>query len=324
MPTPMSQEPTSNLFGRALDALARGSFEPRELAGLSDLSLPNQRAFEAAWLQYPEETRVEAIRAINDLTATSFEFWPDRALDSAIRLDPSATVRQLAIVGSFERNDADFVHLLLKLTATDPSIDVRAAAASGLFNFCDIAVYGLDAGIEELEPVIRKQLVGLIENPSEHPLVRGGALESVAAFGSDDFVTKAIRDAFDSGDDGLRVSSLIAMGHTCDRVWLGELLDALRSADIDIRRAAARACGDLAEPDALVSLGTVARDQDASVRAAAIYSLGQIGGSAATTILQRLKAQANEEETELIEAALEDSNLTEILEQAGDFEDDSW
>jgi HEAT repeat protein len=324
MPTPMSQEPTSNLFGRALDALAQGSFDPRELAGLSDLNLPNQRAFEAAWLRYPEATRVEAVRAINDLAASSLEFWPDRALDSAIRLDPSATVRQLAIWGSFERSDADFVHLLLRLTATDPSIDVRAAAASALANFCDIAVYGSDEGIEELEPEIRSRLVSVIEDPREHPLVRGGALESVAAFGTDEFVTTSIRDAFDSGDDGLRASSLIAMGRTCDRRWLGELLDALRSDDIDIRRAAAVACGALGEPDALVSLGTVARDQDAGVRAAAIYSLGQIGGSGASTILKRLRAKANNEESKLIDAALEDSNLTEILDQADGFEDDSW
>ena len=205
----------------------------------------------------------------------------------------------------------------------DPSIDVRAAAASRLANVCDIAVFGSDVGIEELGPVIRAQLVGLIENPREHPLVRGGALESVAAFGSDEFVTGAIRAAFDSGDDGLRSSSLIAMGRTCDRRWLGELLDAFRSDDIDIRRAAAIACGTLGEPDALVSLGTVARDQDPGVRAAAIHSLGEIGGAAATTILQRLQARASKEESNLIETALENSSLTEMLDQADSFEDGS-
>ena len=239
-------------------------------------------------------------------------------MESAIRIDPSAVVRQLAIFGSYERDDADFVHLLLGLIATNPSVDVRAAAASGLANFCDLAIFGADDEIEKLGPEIRSRLVALIQDPREHPLVRGGALESVAAFGSDDFVTGAIRAESDSGDDGLRASSLIAMGKTCDRQWLGELLEALRSEDSDIRRAAAIACGRLGEPDALVSLGTIARDGVREVRYAAIRSIGEIGGSAASTILKRLQNGAGKEELGLIEDALADADLTGLAE------DDSW
>ena len=101
----MSQEQPSSGFGRALDALALGAYDPRELAPLSDLSLANQREFESAWLQLPEASRVRAIRTINDLAAASFEFLPHRVLESAIRRDPSDVVRQLAIVGSYERGD---------------------------------------------------------------------------------------------------------------------------------------------------------------------------------------------------------------------------
>jgi len=314
MPTLMSQEQPSNGFGRALDALALGSFEVRELAPLSDLSLANRREFEAAWLQLSDATRVQAIRKINELAAASFEFLPHRVLESAIRRDPSAVVRQLAIVGSYERGDEVYFRLLLDLIDSDPSVDVRAAAAAGLANACDLAVFGGNDGIEELGPEIRDRLRALIENPGEHPLVRGGAIESVAAFGTDAFVTGAIHEAVESDDDGLRASALIAMGRTCDRQWLGELLEALRSEDSQIRVAAAIACGRLGEPDALVSLGTIARDHVREVRHAAIRSIGEIGGDAASTILKRVRAGASEEESELIDSALADASLTQLPE----------
>ena len=320
----MSPEPASSGVRRALDALALGAFELSDLRPLSDLSRDDKRIFEAAWLTLPEPTRTEAIRKINQLAERSFEFLPQRALDSAIRRDPSAAVRQLAILGSGEREDCDYAQLLLRLIAEDASIDVRAAAATGLATFCDMAAADHDDGILSLAPEIRARLEGVIGNPDEHPRVRGGALESIAYFGSNPFLADAIRDAGESGDNDLRGSALIAMGRTSDRNWLGELLEGLRSEDVDIRRTAAVACGQLGEADALVSLGTIARDHDADVRRAAIRAIGQIGGKSASTILTRLRAGAGGEESDWIDDALGDSEFADLVEPGVDDDIGVW
>jgi HEAT repeat protein len=106
------------------------------------------------------------------------------------------------------------------------------------------------------------------------------------------------------------------MGRTCDRRWLGEILRELRSDDVALRKAAAIACGRMGETDAIVSLGTVARDSDREVRNAAIWSIGEIGGGAAANVLTKLLKDASKDERTLIEAAIEEANLGEATGDA--------
>ena len=88
------------------------------------------------------------------------------------------------------------VDLLLELTGPIRSIELRPRRGRvGIGERSAISRFTARCRNRRTRPVIRAQLVGLIENPREHPLVRGGALESVAAFGSDEFVTRAIRAA---------------------------------------------------------------------------------------------------------------------------------
>jgi HEAT repeat protein len=198
----------------------------------------------------------------------------------------------------------------------DPSVDVRAAAAGALGVTCDIAVTGEVEALGDVAERARQALLELLENRAEHPLVRGKALESVAAFGSQPVVSSAIDAARQSDDESLRASSLIAMGRTCDRRWLGEILRELRSDDVALRKAAAIACGRMGETDAIVSLGTVARDSDREVRNAAIWSIGEIGGGAAANVLTKLLKDASKDERTLIEAAIEEANLGEATGDA--------
>jgi HEAT repeat protein len=268
--------------------------------------------FEAAWLELPERTRVEAINALSGLAEASIERNFDRVLEIAIRRDPNPAVRQLAVAASSEREDQAYARMLLELVERDPSIDVRAAAAGGLALFCDLAVAGSADAYGALGDEIHERLSGIIGDREEHPLVRGKALESIAAFGSEPLIAGEIEGSLHADDESLRASSLIAMGRTCDRRWLGDLLQELRSEDVVLRRAAAIACGRMGEADAIVSLGTVARDDDPEVRRAAIWSIGTIGGSAAATTLRKLRDVADDKERSLIDAAMNEAELGDL------------
>lgn len=249
---------------------------------------------------------------MRQLSEASFERNFDRAFEVAVRTDPSSAVRQLAIASSGEREDQAYARLLLDVAEGDPSIDVRAAAAGGLSLFCDLAVAGSTDAYGELGEDMHQRLARIVGSRTEHPLVRGKALESIAAFGSEPLVADAIESSLHADDEALRSSALIAMGRTCDRRWLGDLLQELRSDDVVLRRAAAVACGRLGEADAIVSLGTVARGDDREVRRAAIWSIGSIGGSAATTALRKLLDVADDDERQLIESAMNEAELGDM------------
>ncbi len=78
---------------------------------------------------------------------------------------------------------------------------------------------------------------------------------------------------------------------------------ALQSDDPEMRYEAARAAGELMIEDAIKHLRKLVLDDDREVKEVAIWSLGEIGGSEATRILQRLANDAeNSDDEELIEA----------------------
>jgi HEAT repeat protein len=97
------------------------------------------------------------------------------------------------------------------------------------------------------------------------------------------------------------------MGRTASRRWLHLIEADFGNEDAELRYEAARAAGEIADPQVLQALAKLSEDEDIEVRQAAITAMGRIGGPAATRILRRLAETAAEPDQEAVEEALAES-----------------
>jgi HEAT repeat protein len=102
------------------------------------------------------------------------------------------------------------------------------------------------------------------------------------------------------------------MGRSADERWQATVLSMLDHRLPLLRAEAARAAGELEISEASPALFELVRDPNAGVRAAAIWSLSQIGGEGVRETLENLLAEADDdEETDFLETALDNLAFTE-------------
>jgi HEAT repeat protein len=95
------------------------------------------------------------------------------------------------------------------------------------------------------------------------------------------------------------------MARSADDAWASQVQAELRSPSPALRLEAARSAGELELRVAAPDLIDLLEDGDVAIRRAAIWSLGQIGGSRSAEALVRLAEEADEDEASLIEDALD-------------------
>jgi HEAT repeat protein len=137
-------------------------------------------------------------------------------------------------------------------------------------------------------------------------------LESIA-YSGEVGVRQLIEDAYYSAHEDMRLSALTAMGRSADSRWRNLVRAELSNPSAAIRAEAAFAVGELEAKAALAEIVTLTGDEDATVRLAAIYALGHLGGHEARTVLRRI---SNSNET--VEAAAADDALEEMAFYASD------
>jgi HEAT repeat protein len=288
----------------ALAAIRGGDLAPERVTRLSDLSREGARLFAAAWPAIPDETRAKLVRRCEQLAEERVDLNFARAMRVALD-DPSPVVRQLAIGALWEDESRDLRERLRGLLATDPSPDVRAAAAAALERFAGRMAAG--GAEDEAGARLRDELLAAAGDEAAPYAVRRRALEALGPYGAEPAVAAAIEAAFDSDDHGLQCSAVYAMGRSAQARWLPAILGQLEGDDPELRFEAARAAGALGAADAFPGLIEAAGDEDAEVRHMAIGALGQIGGRGAVRALERLAEDAEESDLELIEAAREEA-----------------
>lgn len=299
-------------FQDVIDALLdfETPFLPRYLYRLSDLDPSETALLKETWLQLPLWRRqalmedLEELGNANDLL--SFEAVGRHALS-----DEDARVRQLAVQILWQFDEGDLIPDFLRLMEEDPEAAVRAAAATALGRFVYLGE------IEELPAErlheIENRLLRAIQG-DESTLVRRRALESVG-YSSREEVPVLIEEAFSCGDKEWMRSSLLAMGRSADERWMSTVLKMLDHKIPSLRAEAARAAGELEISDAAPQLLELVEDSDEEVRAAAIWSLSQIGGEGVREVLERLLSNAEEEdEADLLENALDNLAFTEGMQ----------
>ncbi|HSB90620.1 MAG TPA: HEAT repeat domain-containing protein [Anaerolineales bacterium] len=315
----------SSSFEQLLDTLGQSGIElPRaDLTFLSDLDAAQLERFRQVWASFPDERRRELLTELGRLAQEHIELNFDR-VDRMALTDPDAGVRRQAIENLWEAEDPSLVPALTSAARGDPDAAVRAAAACTLGAFVYLGELGrLPPG---LLPQIEEALLEAERDSDE--TVRLKALESLG-YSSRTEVPRLIQAAYDTGAEKGRRAALLAMGRSADDSWSAQVLAELRSPSAALRLESVKAAGELELKDAVPDLIDLLDDAAPGIRAASIWSLGQIGGRRSAEALSRLlDAAEDEDEASLLEDALDQLAFVEgtrdftLLDLDGEADDD--
>ncbi len=299
-------------FASVLDALFTKEPLPIHLLHrLSDMTAEEMATFQAGWTAVPTPRRRVIVRHLADLTEDNYVVDFEPVFRDCFR-DPDEQVRVAALDGVWDANDSRLINPIIHLMQTDPAHDVRVAAAAALSHFVMLVEWGQLP--ERFAPPMVTALLAAYENGDTAVPIRRAALEALGA-ANHPRVADLIMDAYESGDEGLQISAVFAMGASADKRWLVTVLGEMDSPDPEMRAEAARASGQLGSSDAVSHLERLIADEDIEVQLAAIEALGRIGGDTAHNLLLRLAEE--EEDGELLEAV--DEALEELSLFAGEF-----
>jgi len=281
-----------------------------QLAELSNLDSHDLEVFAQAWVTFTAKRRRQIIYRLVELTSDNVELNFDMIFKQCLK-DRDADVRSEAIEGLWESEEAALIEPMINLLEQDTSEKVQSAAAVALGKFAMLAEY------KKLRPHhtsrISEALLGVINDKNRPIEVRRRTLESAAPLNLPQ-VHEAIMDAYQSHNTKFRVSSIYAMGKTCDPSWLPVLLNELNNDNPEMRYEAVGACGELEEMEAVPHLVELVNDPDVDVRLATIQTLGKIGGTEAKQCLNQCLNNHNQAVSQAAEQA-----LLEIEAVAGPF-----
>lgn len=277
------------------------------LVGLSGLRPEEVFLFEKVWAEVGVERRRQVVTRLVEVAEENFALNFENVFKSCLK-DEDAGVRRQAIEGLWESEDAALIAPLLNILVQDSSAEVQAAAATGLGKFTMLAE--LKKLRLEYASELTSNLMAVFSDVDRPVAVRRRALEAVAPLSLPD-VTRAINQAYRSGNPKLRASAVYAMGKNCDISWLPQLIEELDSTEDEVRYEAAGACGELGEEDAVPYLIKLTNDTDADVQRAAIQALGRIGGKEAQEHLERCLDHPSQAIREAAEVALDELEAAE-------------
>jgi HEAT repeat protein len=298
---------------RTLDHIGteREGLSHSRLYMLSGLSRDEMELFSECWLPLSTSRRRAVLAALVEIAEANVTV----DFNSVFRIgleDEDAEVRAYAIDGLWEDRDPGLMDVLLDMLSLDPSIMVRAAAATGLGRF--VLMAELDELEEELGTQVVQALWKVVDDAEEALETRRRAVEAIS-YSSDEGVRKLIEAAYLHPDDKMRVSAVFSMGRSADSIWGRSVITELGSSSPEMRFEAARACGELELKEAVPALMRLIADPDREVQQASIYALGKIGGREARRTLQL----CCESEDEVIATAGEEA-LSELELTAGTFD----
>lgn len=273
----------------------------------SDMAGDKLHEFRSAWDEWPAAQRRRLVRTLVELAESSIHVNFDAVYRHGMD-DPDEEVRTTSIAGLWENENPSLVGPLLVKLRSDPSHQVRAAAASALGRFV------LAGELEDLEATVHARIVTELLTTfhltHESIEARRRAAESIA-YASTPEVVEVLETAYDDTDELMRLSAVVGMGRTCSDRWREILLEELESSSAAMRYEAVLACGGLALQAAVRPLTALLQDSDLQLRNAAIWSLGQIGGDRAKQALLEAFDDADDDTRMALEEALGELALGE-------------
>ncbi|MCC6958570.1 MAG: HEAT repeat domain-containing protein [Dehalococcoidia bacterium] len=268
-----------------------------EYSALSDLDRSDARTLNDAWLSIPVATRAACLERALELADVNVELHFG-ALGRTGLADPDAEVRERAVALLWESEETDTAETLARLATDDTGPGVRAAAAAGLMRFVVLRVTG------KLPEKVGNAAVAALRRAISDPAVevRANAIESIGAI-PEEWAQEAILDAYEGGDDQLRLSAIRAMGYSGLTRWEEYLEEEFLSGNPEIRFEAVVAAGNLGSPLLIEPLAELLNDEDPEIVLAVIEAIGEIGGEDAIELLDAFAPEAPEGFEEAIENA---------------------
>ena len=293
-------------FVHALQAVAeQGPLPQAELDALSVLEGGDLDRFRTVFVGLPADARARLVRGL--FGAAQQRLRLDYSAINRLALEDSdARVRLAGVQCALEDRTPALLSSLLTIVKSDPSWDVRAAAAEDLARFTLLAE--LDDLEAEATAELRRVLLDVVSDEQQAPKVRTSALAALGYF-SDTLIAEQLGDAF--SNPTLRIGAVRGMGRSADPRWTDRLMPVLGSDDPDMRREAAVALGEIEDERAVTPLTEMVDDPDLDVRLAVIQALGHIGGEEAREALLYLAEAAEDDVREAAEAALEELEAAE-------------
>lgn len=284
--------------------------------GLSDLSQADIEALRPVWETLPPAFRRKVMRELAEVSESNFEM-DYRAVGLFGLQDTDPGVREGAIEILWEDESLELMSRLVDMALHDDVVDVRASAVAALGRFILMGELGDIPQVETLSA--QDAAVQLLTNEYEDVAVRRRALEAISNC-SHDIVRTAIKEAYYSPYQPMRVSAVYAMGRTCDEAWEDIVLAEIESSDAEMRYEAARASGELGLSNAVPKLAQLILDDDREIMEVVVWSLGEIGTKEAIRILNILEEKAEEDEDEdLLDAIEEALGNASLGESFGEF-----
>lgn len=299
-------------FQQVVDALLdeAQNFDNRHIHRLSDLEGENQKLIEQCWDQIPIQRRRTLMEDM-ELSIEADTLLTFKTICKIGLRDEDPQVRASSIRILQEEESPDIAHFLLDIVAHDENEQVRATAASALGYY--VYLGEIEEISQETSRKVENQLFQTYRIDAS-TLVKRRALEALGFSGREE-IPPMIENAFASGEEAWIASALFAMGRSADPRWQSDVRSMLDSEYPLIRAEAARAAGELEIKSAVEPLLELLEDADKDVRAAAIWSLSQIGGEGIAEALENLLQTTNiVGESILIEDALDNLAFTEELQ----------
>ncbi|MBN2149390.1 MAG: HEAT repeat domain-containing protein [Anaerolineales bacterium] len=303
------KNPSEIPFQKLLDAILDDAtpFHPRYLYRLTDLVADEVKLLANTWPRVALQRRQSILQDLQELGEDNL-FLGFEAVGQIGLEDVDGRVRTLAVQLLSDYENPAYAPIFMEMSEHDPDSEARAAAAAVLGTF----IY--QGEVDELPAAtchaVEECLLRVL-NGHDLPFVRRRALEAFG-FSSRLELDALIDEACKSGETEWLVSAIIAMGRSANAQWKPQVLAYLDHLRPVVRAEAASAAGELEIAAARSKLYEMLKDDDADVRMAAIWSLSQIGGEGVRPRLEQMLEQSeDDDEADLLEAALDNLSFTE-------------
>lgn len=273
-----------------------------EFEAISDMDTPHLERFLAQWETLTADRRRLLLALLGQQADEKFELDFD-VINQAMLDDTDPDIRRIAISNLWECEEPTIIPAFITALHDYEHPAIQSAAAEALGRFVLLGQLG-KLSDDQLSSIENELLNLLTQEPN--PDLHGSIVESIG-YSSRDEAIDVIERAYQSGDEDLRIASLIAMGRSYHERWTEIVLKELSSSSPDIRAEAARAAGELEMRAARPMLIELLDDVHDLVLKNAIWSLGQIGGDSALEALTGLLEATGVEEPlhQTIEDALD-------------------